>query len=321
MPAVHRSLFAQFSATAAPNVPEVVLGADADDDGASTAPSNASSTASLFAGGTREIDVILRSAKVAIDVKMALWYEKRSIYGFANQADIEKTKREEEISKAEDVDQIRVEIGHDIHKWVTHAVKNLDKNEVNDRQIRHRMAKYVDRQRRKLEEFGFLMERDASPEMVQWCALPTAEFIMEKVDDLRASTPVDDLLEKQTDAADNNPQDALLLGSEAANLHPTIPAPPPMPGMGRRSTSPHAYNAIQAVAQQIEDERREQEEIVKKQRQQMEEMKKKFDAESKRCRERRRNRPRRKPKPRPLMRTIEGRKKLLMCASCSSSLP
>ena len=189
--------------------------------------------------------------------------------------------KEEEISKAEDVDQIRVEIGHDIHKWVTHAVKSLDKNEVNDRQIRHRMAKYVDRQRRKLEEFGFLMERDASPEMVQWCVLPTADFIMEKVDDLRTSTPVDDLLEKQTDAANNNPQDALLLGSEAANLHPTIPTLPLMPEMGCRSTSPHTPN-VQAMAQQLEEERKEQEAIVMKQRQQMEDMKKKIDAEVKR---------------------------------------
>ena len=117
MSSVHRSLFAQFAASIAPT-PEVVVGADADDDNASTAPSNASSTASLFAGGTREIDVLLRSAKAAIDAKMAQWYERRSVYGFANQADIERTKREEEISKAEDVDQIRVEIGHDIHKWV-----------------------------------------------------------------------------------------------------------------------------------------------------------------------------------------------------------
>ena len=274
MSSVHRSLFAQFAASIAPT-PEVVVGADADDDNASTAPSNASSTASLFAGGTREIDVLLRSAKAAIDAKMAQWYERRSVYGFANQADIERTKREEEISKAEDVDQIRVEIGHDIHKWVTCAIKNLDQNEINDRQIRHRMAKYVDRQRKKLEEFGFLMERDASPEMIQWCTLPTADLIMEKVDGRRTSTPVDDLLEKQIDAADNNPQDALLLGSEAANLRPTIPALP-------RLTSPHAYNAIQEMAQQMEDERKEQEEIVRKQKQQMEEMKEKIDAEVKR---------------------------------------
>ena len=274
MSSVHRSLFAQFAASIAPT-PEVVVGADADDDNASTAPSNASSTASLFAGGTREIDVLLRSAKAAIDAKMAQWYERRSVYGFANQADIERTKREEEISKAEDVDQIRVEIGHDIHKWVTCAIKNLDQNEINDRQIRHRMAKYVDRQRKKLEEFSFLMERDASPEMIQWCTLPTADLIMEKVDGRRTSTPVDDLLEKQIDAADNNPQDALLLGSEAANLRPTIPALP-------RSTSPHAYNAIQEMAQQMEDERKEQEEIVRKQKQQMEEMKEKIDAEVKR---------------------------------------
>ena len=98
MPSVHHSLFAQFSATAAPNIPEVVVAADADDDNASTAPSNASSTASLFAGGTREIDVLLRSAKATIDADMALWYEKRRVYGFANQDDIERTKKEEEIS-------------------------------------------------------------------------------------------------------------------------------------------------------------------------------------------------------------------------------
>ena len=133
MPSVRHSLFANFSAPAAPVIPEVVVGADDDDDNASAAPSKASSTTSLFAGGSREIDVFLRSAKDAIDVNMAQWYEKRRIYGFANQTDIERTRKEEEISKAEDVDQIRVEIGHHIHKWVMYAIKNLDHNEMNDR--------------------------------------------------------------------------------------------------------------------------------------------------------------------------------------------
>ena len=230
MPSVHHSLFAQFSATAASVIPEVVVGADADDDNVSTTPSSITSTASLFAGGTREIDVFLRSAKAAIDANMAQWYEKRRAYGFANQADVERTKDEEQISKAEDMDQLRVTIGHGINTWVTHATKSLDTKEINDRQIRHRMARYVDRQRHKLEEFGFLMERDASSEMVQWCILPTAKFIKERVDAQQTSTPVDDLLEKQINAVNNNPQDALLLGSEAANLHPTIPVLPPMPG-------------------------------------------------------------------------------------------
>ena len=282
MPSVHHSLFARFSATAAPIIPEVVVNTDADDDNASTAPSNVSSTASLFAGGSREIDVFLRSAKAAIDANMAYWYERRRAYGSANQTDIEKRKDEEEISRAEDIDQLRVTIGHGITTWVMHATKNLDCNEVNDRQIRHRIAKYVDRQRDKLGEFGFLMERDASPEMVQWCVLPTADIIKEKVEALRTSTPVDDPLGKQIDAADNNPQDALFLGSEAANLHPTIPVLPLMPGMGRRSTSPHAFSAAQALAQQWEEERKEQEAIVMKQKQQMEEMKKKIDAETRR---------------------------------------
>ena len=265
----------------APIAPILEAGADADDDNASTAPSNASSTASLFAGGTREIDVILRSAKATIDANMAQWYERRRVYGFANQADIERTNKEEEISKAEDVDQLRETIGHNIHKWVTYATKNLDTSDINDRQIRHRMAKYVNRQRIKLHQFGFLMERDASEEMLQWCILPTAEFIEGKVNARRTSTFIDDPLEKQVDAANSNPQDALLLGSEAADLQPTIPALPPMPGMGRRSTSPHADDTIHAVAQQIEDERKMQEEIVRKQKQQMEEMKEKIDAEVK----------------------------------------
>ena len=181
MPSVHQSLFAQFSATAAP-VPEAVVGADADDDNASTAPSNISSTASIFAGGSREVDVFLRSTKDAIDANMAEWIEKRRIYGFTNQADIERTNKEEEISKAEDMDQLRVTIGHSICEWVKHATENLGTTDMGDRQIRHRMAKYVDRQRVKLEEFGFLMERDALPEMAQWCILPTAKFIKEKVD-------------------------------------------------------------------------------------------------------------------------------------------
>ena len=68
MSSVHRSLFTQFAASTA-HISENVT--DADDDNASMAPSNSSSTISLFAGGTREIDVVLRSAKATIDANMA----------------------------------------------------------------------------------------------------------------------------------------------------------------------------------------------------------------------------------------------------------
>merc|ERR1711872_65651 len=81
---------------------------------------------------------------------------------------------------------------------------------------------------------------------------------------------------------DVNPQGALALGSEAADIQHLSHAQLPMPGLGRRSTSPHAISAYQQVAQQIEEERKQQEEIVRKQRVQMEEMHKRFDAETRR---------------------------------------
>ena len=69
------------------------------------------------------------------------------------------------------------------------------------------------------------------------------------------------------------------MGSEAADLHPTQ-LHLPMPGMGRRSTSPHAFNTLEAVAQQVVEERKQQEKIVKKEREQMVEMQRKFEAEA-----------------------------------------
>ena len=162
---VHRSLYAQFSAsdaTASPNpgavVPEVQVTSERMDaeDTASVAPSNISSSVSIFGGGTREIDVFLRTTRTAIDANMAQWYEKRKAYGAVKQAEIEATKDEKIIQAAEDLDHLRCQVGNDITTWAMHACDNLSLKDYGDRQIRHRIAKYVDRQRAKFEEFGMI---------------------------------------------------------------------------------------------------------------------------------------------------------------------
>ena len=113
---VHRSLHAQFTASAeasaasgSVHVPEVhVNGAmETGDDAASTAPSNISSTVSLFAGGTREVDVYLRSTRTGIDANMAQWLEKRIAFGERSQDQIVTTHNEELIQRAEDIETAR----------------------------------------------------------------------------------------------------------------------------------------------------------------------------------------------------------------------
>ena len=64
------------------------------EDTASLAPSNIGSTVSIFNGGTREIDVFLRTTRAAIDANMTQWYEKRKSLGDTNQAAIQATKDE-----------------------------------------------------------------------------------------------------------------------------------------------------------------------------------------------------------------------------------
>ena len=131
---VHRSLFAQFAESAANQppqdeavIPEVSVtpeGMDAD-DATSNAPSNISSSVSLFAGGTREIDVFLRTTRTAIDANMAQWYEKRKVFGAMTQEQLEKTKDEKAIQAAEDLDHLRCCVGNDITTWAMHACKML----------------------------------------------------------------------------------------------------------------------------------------------------------------------------------------------------
>ena len=283
---VHRSLYAQFAESAANQppqeeavIPEVNVtpeGMDAD-DATSNAPSNISSSVSLFAGGTREIDIFLRSTRNAIDANMAQWYEKRKVFGAMTQEQLEKTKDEKAIQAAEDLDHLRCCVGNDITTWAMHACKMLSLKDYGDRAICHRIAKYVDRQRAKFEEFGFVMAKDANLEMKQRCILPTAEFILRQGGEPEKRPRDDESIispphkKKVVDEIDNsdeveaNPQDALALGSEAADVQHLSHVQPPLPGLGRRSTSPHAISAYQQIAQQLEEERKQQEEIVRKQ--------------------------------------------------------
>ena len=61
-------------------------------------------------------------------------------------------------SDLEDIDALRVIIGNDLITWAMHATTKLSVKDYGDRQIRHRIAKYVDRHRAKVEKYGFIME-------------------------------------------------------------------------------------------------------------------------------------------------------------------
>ena len=126
--------------------------------------------------------------------------------------------------------------------------------------------------------------------MKQRCTLPSSHFILHRrpdqdkrgrEDDTSSSSPVDQPLDKRVNV-DSDPQDALHLGSEAALLNASAPAPPPMTGMGRRETSPHALAAVQAVADHLEEERKEHKRIIALQGEQMRKMQEQIEAEMKR---------------------------------------
>ena len=119
-------------------------GMDANDV-TSNAPSNISSAVSLFAGGTREVDVFPQSTRTAIDANMAHGYKKRKAFGATTQEQLEKSKDKGAIQAAEDFDHLRCTISNDITTWARHACKMLSLKDYGNRAIRHRIAKYVDR--------------------------------------------------------------------------------------------------------------------------------------------------------------------------------
>ena len=134
---------------------------------------------STFAGGERKIDIYLRNTRVIIDADMKAWRQKRDIFGNMTQKEIEDIS-EEAATAAEDCDQLRMETGKLIKTWVLHAVENLTTTDANDKHIRFRVAKYVNRQRATFEKYGFLMKRDARDniDMRRCCILPTEDFII-----------------------------------------------------------------------------------------------------------------------------------------------
>ena len=185
-----RSLSQQLEAAAAAQptpggshqVHEVVVGAVAplpNDDNVSMI-SGASSAASNFAGGDRKIDVYLRETRVIIDAEMRAWRTKVQVFAGRKQADLEALENEEAITAAEDCDQLVRSMGKNLRTWIMTACDNLTTTEPLDKEIRCRIARYVDRKRATFAKIGFIMDKDAAKnlEWQQTCIWPTENYIL-----------------------------------------------------------------------------------------------------------------------------------------------
>ena len=304
-----RSLASQLNAAAAAaatpggslQVGEVnINAANANDDDArsTTSMNTVVSSASTFARGNRDIDIYLRNGKTAIDAAVTQWLATRKPFDKLSQEDVEKMG-EEACSAAEDADQLRCETGENIRKWISTARLELNKNDPDDRRILHRVCTFVDRKRRQFDENGLIMTRTATTEMRRSGIFQSANYILPEMDpkgtakrdadDISQLSPIleeeDRHVKKKViiNTVDNvsaDPQDDLHVGSSADDLMPPRMNTGPL---NRRSRSPHAEATISAMAEEMEKERREQEEALEKQRQAL--AKAKEDLQLKRQRE------------------------------------
>ena len=287
-----RSLASQLNAAAAAaatpggslQVGEVnVNAANANDDDArsTTSMNTVVSSASTFARGNRDIDIYLRNGKTAIDAAVTQWLATRKPFDKLSQEDVERMG-EEACSAAEDADQLRCETGENIRKWISTARLELNKNDPDDRRILHRVCTFVDRKRRQFDDNGLIMTRTATTEMRRSGIFQSSNYILPEMDpkgtakrdadDISQLSPIleeeDRHVKKKViiNTVDNvsaDPQDDLHVGSSADDLMPPRMNTGPL---NRRSRSPHAEATISAMAEEMERERREQEEALEKQR-------------------------------------------------------
>ena len=227
------------------------------------------STVSNFAGGERRIDVYLRDTRVIIDAEMRAWKTKIQVFAGRKQEEIEALENEEAVTAAEDCDQLVRAIGKQLKVWILHACDNLTTTDPVDKEIRYRIAKYVDRKRAIFEKYGFVMDKDArgNLEWQQTCIWPSENFILtharepekRNIGDITIASSGEAQEEKRcnvetdlTAPAPTTGQDDLQLGAEASGLQLVIP-----PNLRGRSRSPADQQRarLEALASQINKER------------------------------------------------------------------
>ena len=131
-------------------------------------------------------------------------------------------------------------IGKQIKTWIMHACDNLTTTDPLDREIRLRIARYVDRKRATFSKFGFIMDKDARAciEWQQACILPTQNYIINharepekrSIGDTSIASSGEIQTEKRCNteanlgtSAPTTGQDNLQLGVEASGFQLVIP--------------------------------------------------------------------------------------------------
>ena len=136
--------------------------------------------AASFAGGERAIEVYLRKTRSIVNADTKAWRIKVQAFAGMKQHDIELMDDEDAVTAAEDCDQLKRSIGKQLKTWVMEACNHLTITDPLDKDIRYRMAKYINRKRATFEKHGFLMDEDANGNIdwQQCCVLPSEDYII-----------------------------------------------------------------------------------------------------------------------------------------------
>ena len=224
--------------------------------------SGASSAAASFAGGERSIDIYLHEMMVIINAEIKAWRMGIAVFAGKKQDEIELLDDEDAVTAAEDCDQLKRSIGKRLKTWVMHVCDQLTTTDPMDKEIRYRMAKYVDRKRAMFKKHRFLTDKDAK-DNIDWqhcCILPTGEYIINH-EGKRCNMGTDASVPASTTG-----QDKLLLGAEASGLQLQVPL-----NVRGRSKSPADQQRalLEAQAAQMAKEKEEHEKRMTAQRQQI----------------------------------------------------
>ena len=111
---------------------------------------------------------------------MRAWRTKVQVFGGRKQEEIEAMDNEEAVTATEDCDQLMRSIGKNLRTWIMNACDNLTTTDPLDKEIRYRIARYVDRKRATFAKIGFVMDKDAGRNLKwqQTCIWPSKNYIL-----------------------------------------------------------------------------------------------------------------------------------------------
>ena len=146
--------------------------------GSTSAPSVASCATTCFDGSTEPRYEDLRNDRKAISDQVSRMVNGRKPFEQMTKVQLMSTDIPIELfDQAQDIDSLRLDIAHNVRNWIEKAHDTLDVNADVDRRMLGKMAEYVERVRRYLIRYPFLVDED--PEMeAQALNLPTRMEIL-----------------------------------------------------------------------------------------------------------------------------------------------